>query len=74
MQLEVKPGDVRKTDKVLMNKLDYEWYKFNKIESCKNLGEFEDEYVYDIEMADDSHTFIANDILIHNGVHKKSDN
>lgn len=30
------------------------------------IGEFDDEYVYDIEMADDSHMFFANDILLHN--------
>ena len=31
------------------------------------IGDFEEEYVYDIEMGDDTnHTFFANDILIHN--------
>lgn len=41
-------------------------YLFDEIEFCECIGTFEDEYVYDIEMADDSHTFIANDILVHN--------
>ena len=41
-------------------------YYFDEIESCEQIGEFEDEYVYDIEMDDDSHTFIANNILVHN--------
>lgn len=34
------------------------------------IGEFEDEYVYDIEMDENTnHTFFANDILIHNSVY-----
>lgn len=41
-------------------------YEIVEIESIEMIGEFEDEYVYDLEMEDESHTFIANDILIHN--------
>ena len=41
-------------------------YYFDDIELCEEIGEFEDEYVYDLEINDDTHTFIANDILIHN--------
>jgi len=41
-------------------------YKLLKIESVEEIGSFEDEYVYDLEMEDESHTFIANDILVHN--------
>jgi len=42
-------------------------YSINEIESVECIGEFENEYVYDIEMEDDTeHTFFANDILIHN--------
>ncbi len=40
-------------------------YKFEDIESCECIGFF-DEYVYDIEVDDNTHTFIANDILVHN--------
>jgi len=36
------------------------------IESCEMIGEFVEEYVYDIEVDDKTHTFIANDILVHN--------
>jgi hypothetical protein len=37
------------------------------IESITELDEFNDEYVYDIQMSDDTdHTFFANDILVHN--------
>ena len=40
------------------------------ITSVEHIGEFEDEYVYDIEMCDDTeHTFFANDILVHNSVY-----
>jgi len=41
-------------------------YKFEEIESVECIGTFEDEYVYDLEMYDETHTFIANDILVHN--------
>ncbi len=44
-------------------------YKFDEIESCECIGEFKDEYVYDIEMNDNTHTFIANDILVHNSLY-----
>ena len=44
-------------------------YIFDDIESCEKVGEFEDEYVYDIEIDDDTHTFIANDILVHNSLY-----
>lgn len=44
-------------------------YIFDEIESCECIGCFEDEYVYDIEVDDDTHTFIANDILVHNSLY-----
>lgn len=44
-------------------------YQIEEIESCECIGEFEDEYVYDIEMDDPTHTFIANDILVHNSLY-----
>jgi hypothetical protein len=43
-------------------------YKFDEIESCEMIGDFSGEYVYDIEVDDDTHTFIANDILVHNSL------
>lgn len=39
---------------------------FEDIEYCKPIGYFDDEYVYDIEMDDESHTFVANNMLVHN--------
>lgn len=50
----------------MIDNLDFE---FEDIESVECLGEFEDEYVYDIEVDDWTHTFIANDILVHNSVY-----
>jgi hypothetical protein len=44
-------------------------YQFEKIQSCECIGEFEDEYVYDLEIEEegyDNQTFFANDILVHN--------
>ena len=41
---------------------------FEEIEFCELSGEFVDEYVYDIEVDDDTHTFMANDILVHNSL------
>ena len=44
-------------------------YIFDDIESCEQIGFFDDEYVYDIEVDDETHTFIANDILVHNSLY-----
>lgn len=40
--------------------------EFFEIDEIIEFGLFEDEWVYDLEMEDESHTFIANDILVHN--------
>lgn len=44
-------------------------YIFDDVESCEQIGFFEDEYVYDIEVDDKTHTFIGNDILVHNSLY-----
>ena len=44
-------------------------YIIEDIQSVEQLDDFDNEYVYDIEVDDDSHTFIANNILIHNSVY-----
>ena len=44
-------------------------YEFEKIKSCDYVGEFDNEYVYDLEIEEegyDSQTFFANNILVHN--------
>ena len=43
-------------------------FDLEEIESCEPIGEFTEEYVYDVEVDDDTHTFIANDILVHNSL------
>ena len=43
-------------------------YIYDDIESCEMIGEFVDEYVYDVEVDDETHTFIGNDILVHNSL------
>lgn len=48
-------------------------YLFDEVDFCECIGEFEDEYVYDIEMQDDTHTFIADDILVHNSLYLSYD-
>jgi hypothetical protein len=48
-----------------MNSIEY---ILDDVESCDEIGLFEDEYVYDVEVDDDTHTFIANDILVHNSL------
>jgi hypothetical protein len=50
----------------MINEIDY---YFDDIELCEMIGSFEDEYVYDIEVDDDTHTFIGNDILVHNSLY-----
>ena len=71
-KLEVKPKDILPTDKILI--VDTYEYIFDKIEICECIGSFEDEYVYDIEMIDETHTFIANDILVHNSLYISYEN
>lgn len=45
-------------------------YEIVNIDLVECVGEFEEEYVYDVEMCEDTeHTFFANDILIHNSVY-----
>lgn len=73
-KIEIKPKDVIIGDKVIciLKTAEYlikmEFY-FDEIESCKKVGVFNNEYVYDVEVDDDTHTFIADDVLIHNSVY-----
>lgn len=44
-------------------------YHFEDVSSCQEIGRYDEEYVYDVEVDDDNnHTFIANDILVHNSL------
>lgn len=76
-QIEVKPADILSTDLVLTINDSILFMcvhgELDDIESCTRVGTFEDEYVYDIEVDDESHTFIANDILVHNSTYARGD-
>lgn len=71
--IKVKPAEIIKTDKIvsIISHKKYYDYEYEEIESIECIGEFENEDVYDIEIDDDSHTFIANDILVHNSTYIK---
>ena len=73
IKLEVKPNEIEKNDKVLSTFTFKTFKKHNfildGIESCEQIGEFVDEYVYDIESGDENQTFIGNDILVHNSMY-----
>lgn len=43
-------------------------YIFDEVDTCEQIGHFDNEYVYDIEIDDETHTFIGNDILVHNSI------
>lgn len=47
---------------------------FDDIEIIECVSDGWDDYVYDIEVEDDSHTFIANDILVHNSLYMSYEN
>lgn len=49
-------------------------YILDDIEICECIGEFDNEYVYDVEVNDDTHTFIGNDILVHNSLYISYEN
>lgn len=71
-KITVKPSEIIPTDKILVV-IDMEYF-LDDIESCECIGMFEDEYVYDIEVEDDTHTFIGNDILVHNSLYISYEN
>lgn len=70
---KIKPYEVNVDDDFLVTLLDGE-IKISDIVKCEQIGNFEDEYVYDIEMNDDTHTFVANDILVHNSIYTSYEN
>ena len=68
---KVKPCEIHPGDYVMS--LDFMYGDCiegsDKVTSCIKIGEYKDEYVYDIEMNDETHTFFANDILVHNSAY-----
>lgn len=70
-QIVCKPEEMKKTDKLLCK--DLFGFGLEKISYVGCIGEFENEFVYDIEIDDATHTFMANDILVHNSVYSQLD-
>jgi hypothetical protein len=68
---KVKPCEIHPDDYVLSLEVMYGDIVegSDKVVSCLCTGEYDNEYVYDIEMGDDTHTFFANDILVHNSAY-----
>lgn len=65
---KIKPYDVDVENDFLVTISDGN-IEIRDIVRCEKIGNFEDEYVYDIEMNDDTHTFVANNILVHNSIY-----
>ena len=70
-KIHIKPSEINlEIDGLATVHKDIEFkHAFEKIKSNKHIGSFEDEYVYDLEIAEegyDNQTFFANDILVHN--------
>lgn len=63
-RIVVKPSDVCEGDVMLTYIRG-----FAEVMWISQRGEFKDEYVYDIEMDDESHTFYCNDVLVHNSAY-----
>ena len=43
-------------------------YNIENIAVIEQIEDFQDEYVYDLEV-EDTHTFFGNDILVHNSIY-----
>lgn len=66
-KIELRPSDIQPDDLVLTYgpSKKYKNITFEKAE-VNYIGKFEDVFVYDIEVDDETHTFIGNGILVHN--------
>lgn len=68
--IKIKASEIDiNSDKLVSYDEDSNDIIISDIKFCDNIGEFNDEYVYDIEMDDDYHTFVANNILVHNSIY-----
>jgi len=69
--ISVKAKDILINDKMIVINNDSVY--ISDIKSIIQNENFDNEYVYDIEMKDKSHTFIANNILVHNSAYSQLD-
>lgn len=68
--IKIKASEIDiNSDKLVSYDEDSNDIIISDIKFCDNIGEFNDEYVYDIEMDDDYHTFVVNNILVHNSIY-----
>ena len=68
-RIEVKPEDIRCTDDIICTDYFTRMLSLTKPALVDFIGDFDDEYVYDIEVDTEDeycHNFFANDILVHN--------
>lgn len=66
--ISIPPGEIQKTDTLLKYNInDFELIDVSSDNvHIECVGMFEDEYVYDLEVENGNHTFVANNILAHN--------
>lgn len=68
-QIVVKPNEMNPaTDFLVITNTEGD-NKLSAIAEIKEEQPYEDEFVYDVEVDDENHTFIANGILVHNSVY-----
>ena len=67
--ISAKSKDILNDDKLII--INNGNVNISNIKSIIQNENFDNEYVYDIEMKDKSHTFVANNILVHNSVYSQ---
>lgn len=70
---ESKPEDIKDTDYLYV--MNGPFQQLISVKECevKQDGYFENEDVYDIEVDDDSHMFVGNNVLLHNSIYVRMD-
>ena len=66
--IKVKPQEINIENDKLISIVDDE-IEICDIICCEKIDNFKNEKVYDIEVDDDTHTFVANNILVHNSIY-----
>lgn len=70
--MEIKPQDVDIVEDKLVSVVDGD-VEICDIVCCERVGYFKNEDVYDVEIDDDNHTFVGNNILVHNSIYASYD-
>lgn len=71
--VEVPPRDIKDTDYLYV--MNGYIQQLVSVKDCiiEQDGQFDNEYVYDIEVNDNSHMFVGNNILLHNSIYVRMD-